>query len=72
MKKLFLIPLVSLLFSACSSKESLVVNNIPAKTTHVKADAPGEPEYKGNPNSVYDDGHRSGYSGWGYYRGYYY
>jgi len=71
MKILFLIPLLSLLFSACSSKEELVVNKIPAKTTHVKADAPGEPKYKGNPNSVYDDGYRRGY-GYGYYHGYYY
>ena len=61
---------MALLFDACSSKE-VVVNNIPAKTTHVKADAPGEPEYKGNDNSVYDDGPHHGY-GWGYYHGYYY
>ena len=65
MKKFFLIPLILLFFSACSSKESLVVNDIPSKTTHVKADAPGEPEYKGNPNSVYDDGdHHSHYWWW--------
>jgi len=66
MKILFLIPLTAVIFSACSSKEALVINNIPAKTTHVKADIASEPEYKGNDNSVYDDGHRSGY-GWGYY-----
>jgi len=71
MKKFFLIPLISLFFSACSSKEALVINDIPAKTTHVKADVASEPEYKGNDNSVYDDGHREGY-GWGYYHGYYY
>ncbi|RUM64626.1 MAG: hypothetical protein DSZ05_07205 [Sulfurospirillum sp.] len=65
MKKFFLIPLAALLFTACSSK-SVVVNDIPAKKTYVKADAPGEPEYKGNPNSVYDDGPRyHGY--WGHY-----
>ncbi len=68
MKKLFLIPLIALIFGACSSKEELVVNNIPAKKTYVKADNPNEPEYKGNDNSVYDDGpHHHGYRWWGYY-----
>jgi len=73
MKNFFILLLISLLFSACSSKEALVINKIPAKTTHVKADAPGEPVYKGNPNSVYDDGNRRGYGyGYGHYLGYYY
>ena len=69
MKNLLLISLIATSFTACSSKETLVINDIPAKTTHVKADAPGELSYRGYPGAVYYDNYY--YSG-RYYNGYYY
>ncbi len=70
MKILFASALLALLFAGCASDEQQVkVNNIPPKTTHVKAEAPGAPSYREYPGARYYDNY---YYNGRYYNGYYY
>jgi len=70
MKTTFLTFLATFIFQGCTTTQDKVqVNNIPPKTTHVKAEAPGEPSYRGTMGARYYDNY---YYNGRYYNGYYY
>lgn len=70
MKTIFFTALLAVIFLGCTTtQEKVQINNIPPKTTSVKADAPGEPSHRGYSGARYYDNY---YYNGRYYNGYYY